>query len=209
MEIIGNNGALIWDDPQERLNRIKEVIKPKLEEIKRKIEDNDKRMYPQKLNFIGVINNYIDTEVRKGNRVRYDEAILIDYNTLGGFYDAWFDLMGFVRDYYPEYFANKQLFSGFCGFSTQVFDYLCNSPDGDIIALMNSLVDSMIDSNFVAGQSGTVSGNMTTSRLKAGGNAGYDVKIKNDSDQNQTNNFLLIDNESTLKKLKSLGFNNK
>lgn len=209
MDILNNEEVFVWVDAKQRLDEIQNALKPRLEEIKKKIEANELRQYPQKLNFIGVINNYIDTAVRKGDRVRYDDAIAIDYKTLKGFYDAWFDLMGFVREYYPEYFANKQLFSGFCGFSTQVFDELCNSPDGDIIALMNSLVDSMVDSNFVAGQSGTVSGNMTTSRLKAGGSAGYDVKIKNDSDQAQTNNFIMIDNESTLKKLRSLGFNNK
>ena len=208
-QVIDITETIDFGSPQEKLERIKKSLQPKLQQIKEKVDANEKRMYPQKLNFIGIINNYIDTEVRKGDRIKYNEAISIDYITLKGFYDCWFDLMGFVRDYYPEYFANKQLFSGFCGFSTQAFDYLCNSPDGDIIALMNSLVDSMVDGNFVAGQSGTVSGSMTTSRLKAGGNAGYDVRIKNDSEQTQTNNFLVLNNDSVLKKLKNIGFSGK
>lgn len=205
-DIIDNEGLFVWADPKSRLEIIEEQMKPKLEEIKRKVDENDKRMYPQKLNFIGVLNNYLDTCVRKGDRVRYDDAITINYNILKGFYDAWFDLMAFIREYYPEYFANKQLFSGFCGFSTQVFDYLTTSQDADIIALMTSLIDSMIDSNFAAGQSGTTSNTMTTSRLKAGGNAGYDVKIKNESENGTTNNFMLINNENIEKQLKKLGF---
>lgn len=205
-DILNDNGLYIWCNPQDKLNEIEVGIKSKLEEIKRKLDENEKRAYPQKLNFISIVNNYVDTICRKSERVRYDDAILIDYNTLKGYYDAWFDLMAFIREYYPEYFANKQLFSGFCGFSTQVFDYLCNSQDGDILALMNSLVDSMVDSNFAAGQSGTASNTMTTSRLKAGGNAGYDVKIKNDSETATTNNYMLLTNENIEKQLKKLGF---
>lgn len=209
MDILNGDGKFCWVDPNERLKEVSAELKPQLQEIKSKMEENSKKMYPEKLNFIGEINNYIDDAVRQGARVRYDDAIAIDYDTLLGFYNAWFKLMKFIRSYYPKYFANKQLFSAFCGFNSSAFDKLCASQDGDIIALMESLVDSFVDGNFAAGQSGTASNSMTTSRLKAGGTAGYDVKIKNDSEQQTTNNFLLIDNESTLKKLKNLGFNNK
>lgn len=209
MDILNGEGKFCWVDPNERLNTVVKEITPQLQDIKHKMDENSKKMYPEKLNFIGEINNYIDDAVRQGARVRYDDAIAIDYDTLLGFYNAWFKLMKFIRGYYPKYFANKQLFSAFCGFNSSAFDKLSASQNGDILALMESLIDSFVDGNFAAGQSGTAVNSMTASRLKAGGTAGYDVKIKNDSDQQTTNNFLLIDNESTLKKLKNLGFNNK
>ena len=107
--ILDENGEPIWGDPQKRLEEIQTILQPHLEDIKRRIDFNEKKMYPQKLNFIPTITNLLDGYLRKKRLIRYDYAVDIDSDTLQDFSSAFFDLLIFIRQFVPEYIANKQV----------------------------------------------------------------------------------------------------
>ena len=204
--VLNGDGSSIFYNAEERLNEIKSVIEPELIKIKRVIEVNNQKMYPQKLNFISNITNILDANLRLKPLIRYDYAILIDPYTLQDYSNAFFRLMIFIRSYYPEFIANKQTFSAFCGFSVSVYNTLQNSPDGDIVSIIESINDSCIEVNLTAAQSGSISGTTTINRMKAKG-AGHDLQIKSESEQSGNITFVL-DNDMVKKQLASV-FGNK
>jgi len=204
--VLNGDGSSIFYNAEERLNEIKSVIEPELIKIKRVIEVNNQKMYPQKLNFISHITNILDANLRLKPLIRYDYAILIDPYTLQEYSNAFFRLMIFIRSYYPEFIANKQTFSAFCGFSVSVYNALQNSPDGDIVSIIESINDSCIEVNLTAAQSGSISGTTTINRMKAKG-AGHDLQIKSESEQSGNITFVL-DNDMVKKQLASV-FGNK
>lgn len=204
--VLNGDGSSIFYNAEERLNEIKSVIEPELIKIKRVIEVNNQKMYPQKLNFISNITNILDANLRLKPLIRYDYAILIDPYTLQDYSNAFFRLMIFIRSYYPEFIANKQTFSAFCGFSVSVYNALQNSPDGDIVSIIESINDSCIEVNLTAAQSGSISGTTTINRMKAKG-AGHDLQIKSESEQSGNITFVL-DNDMVKKQLASV-FGNK
>lgn len=204
--ILNSDGTSIFYNAEERLNEIKNIIKPELIKIKNIVEENNKRMYPQKLNFISNITNILDANLRLKPLIRYDYALTIDSETLQELSNAFFRLMIFIREYYPEFIANKQTFSAFCGFSVSVYNSLQNSPNGDIVSIIESINDSCIEVNLTAAQSGSVSGNTTISRMKAKG-AGHDLQIKSDGEQTSNVTFVL-DNDMIKKQLVNV-FGNK
>lgn len=206
--IINDKDKIIWADPQERLKIIKVILKPKLIEYREKIERNSKSQFPQKINFIPAITNILDANLRKTPLVRYDYAICIDSETLQQFSLAYFDLMIFIRDYVPEFISNKQTFSAFCSFSTSVFNYLQNSQNGDIVAIMENIVDSSIDTNMSGAMGGSVSSSATFNRMKASGTAGYDVQIKSESEGTKNLTINVLDNDSITKRLQNMFGNN-
>ena len=208
MEIIlDENGNSIWGDPQDRFIEIKNILQPHLEDIKKKIEANDKRMYPQKLNFIPNITNLLDGYLRKRKLVRYNYAINIDSDTLQEFSVAFFDLLIFIRQYVPEYVANKQTFCAFVSISVSAFNDLRNSQDGDIVSIIDNLSDSFMETNMSGAMGGTVNTTATFNRMRAK-DSGYSMQLKADEQQQGSNTLVIMDNETAKKKLSNI-FGNK
>lgn len=205
--ILDENGNSIWGDPQDRFIEIKNILQPHLEDIKKKIEANDKRMYPQKLNFIPNVTNLLDGYLRKRKLVRYDYAIDIDSDTLQEFSVAFFDLLIFIRQYVPEYVANKQTFCAFVSISVSAFNELRNSQDGDIVSIIDNLSDSFMETNMSGAMGGTVNTTATFNRMRAK-DSGYSMQLKADEQQQGSNTLVIMDNETAKKKLSNI-FGNK
>ena len=205
--ILDENGNSIWGEPQERFNEIKTILQPHLEDIKKKIEANDKRMYPQKLNFIPNVTNLLDGYLRKRKLVRYDYAINIDADTLQDFSVAFFDLLIFIRQYVPEYVANKQTFCAFVSISVSAFNELRNSPDGDIVSIIDNLSDSFMETNMSGAMGGTVNTTATFNRMRAK-DSGYSMQLKADEQQQGSNTLVIMDNDTAKKRLSNI-FGNK
>ena len=201
--ILDEQGNSIWGEPQERLNDIKFILQPHLEDIKKKIEANDKRMYPQKLNFIPNITNLLDGYLRKKRLIRYDYAIDIDAETLQGFSEAFFDLLIFIRGYVPEYVANKQTFCAFVSISVSAFNDLKNSQDGDIVSIIDNLSDSFMETNMIGAMGGTVNTTATFNRMRAK-DSGYSMQLKADEQQQTANTMIIMDNDTVKKKLEGM-----
>lgn len=201
--ILDEQGNPIWGNPQDRLNEIKFILQPHLEDIKKKIEFNDKKMYPQKLNFIPTITNLLDGYLRKKRLIRYDYAIDIDSETLYEFSNAFFDLLIFIRGYVPEYIANKQTFCAFIGFATSVFNELQNSQDGDIVAIIDNLLDSFRETNMSGAMGGTVNTTATFNRMRAK-DSGYSMQLKADEQQQTANTMIVMDNDTVKKQLENV-----
>ena len=205
--ILDENGNSIWGEPQERFNEIKTILQPHLEDIKKKIEANDKRMYPQKLNFIPNVTNLLDGYLRKRKLVRYDYAIDIDADTLQDFSVAFFDLLIFIRQYVPEYVANKQTFCAFVSISVSAFNELRNSQDGDIVSIIDNLSDSFMETNMSGAMGGTVNTTATFNRMRAK-DSGYSMQLKADEQQQCGNTLVIMDNDTAKKRLSNI-FGNK
>lgn len=201
--ILDANGNSIWGESSERLKDIKSILQSHLEEIKKKIEFNDKKMYPQKLNFIPNITNLLDGYLRKKRLVRYDYAINIDADTLQEFSEAFFDLLIFIRTYVPEYVANKQTFCAFISIPVSAFNELRNSTDGDIVAIIENLSDSFMETNMSGAMGGTVNTTATFNRMRAK-DSGYSMQLKADEQQQQSNNLIIMDNDTVKKQLESV-----
>lgn len=201
--ILDADGNSIWADSGERLKDIKFILQPHLEDIKKKIDANDKRMYPQKLNFIPTITNLLDGYLRKKRLVRYDYAKDIDADTLQEFSEAFFDLLIFIRNYVPEYVANKQTFCAFVSISVSAFNELRNSNDGDIVAIIENLSDSFMETNMSGAMGGTVNTTATFNRMRAK-DSGYSMQLKADEQQQQSNNLIIMDNDTVKKQLESV-----
>lgn len=205
--ILDENGNSIWGEPQERFNEIKNILQPHLEDIKKKIEVNDKRMYPQKLNFIPNVTNLLDGYLRKKRLIRYDYAINIDADTLQDFSVAFFDLLIFIRQYVPEYVANKQTFCAFVSISVSAFNELRNSQDGDIVSIIDNLSDSFMETNMSGAMGGTVNTTATFNRMRAK-DSGYSMQLKADEQQQGGNTLVIMDNDTAKKRLSNI-FGNK
>ena len=201
--ILDEQGNPIWGEPQERLNDIKFILQPHLEDIKKKIEFNDKKMYPQKLNFIPSITNLLDGYLRKKRLIRYDYAIDIDAETLHEYSSAFFDLLIFIRGYVPEYVANKQTFCAFVSISVSAFNELRNSTDGDIVAIIENLSDSFMETNMSGAMGGTVNTTATFNRMRAK-DSGYSMQLKADEQQQTGNTMIVMDNDTVKKQLESV-----
>ena len=201
--IINENGESIWGDPQERLFSIEKTLEYRLEEFKNKIAENEKRMYPQKLNFMPSITNILDAYLRKRPLVPFGYAIDIPTEVLQSYADAFFDLLIFIRDYVPEYIANKQTFCAFASISVAAFNKLQTSPNAEIVAIIDNLNDSFVDTNIVSAQGGVTNATATFNRIRAKG-AGYGVSMTASGDEPQSNTVVLLDNDSVKRQLSSL-----
>lgn len=201
--IIDEGGNNIWLDPQGRLSDIERVLKPKLEDLAMRLARNEQKMYPAKLNFIPTITNYADPYLRKAPLVRYDYAIQVDEEMLEDYKNAWFDLMIFIREYVPDYIANKQLFCAFMCISVSAFNYLQTSSNGNIVAIIESLLDSFEDTNMTSAQGGAVNSNATFNRMRAK-DSGYNMQLKADEQNNDANKIVIIDNDKIKRQLANM-----
>ena len=201
--ILDENGNSIFGDPAERLAEIEQILQPKLADIKNKIDMNNRRDFPQKLNFLPAITNILDANLRKRPLVRYDYAVQIDRETLQAYANAFFDLLIFIREYVPEYIANKQTFCAFASMAVPAFNQLRNSNDGDIVAITDNFSDSFDDSNMTSAQGGTTNATATFNRMRARG-IGQDAVLKADEQAQTNNNVLIMDNETVRKQLNNL-----
>ena len=122
--VLDENGQSVFGNPREKLEKIENILRPKLQEIKLKIERNERSPYPQKLNFLPAITNILDANLRKNPLVKYNYAIDIGAEELQEFANAFFDLLLFIRDFVPEYIANKQTFCAFASISVNAFNIL-------------------------------------------------------------------------------------
>lgn len=202
--ICDENGNSIWADPEERLAYIEKAIKPKLENFKHRIEQNEKKMYPAKLNFIPAVINILDAHLRLTPLVSYDYAIQITKNQLQEFANAWFRLMIFIRDYVEDFIANKQTFCAFASISVGAFNQLGNSENGEICAIIDNLRDSFHETNMSGAMGGTVNTTATFNRMRAK-DAGYNMSMTATGDEAQTNTqFFIMTNDTVKKELGNL-----
>ena len=201
--ILDETGKSIWADPAKRLKEIKAILKPKLEDIAMRIANNEKKMYPAKLNFLPAITNLLDAYLRKTPLVRFDYAVDIEEETLQGFANAFFDLLIFIREYVPEYVANKQTFCAFASISVSAFNQLQQSQDGEIVAIIENLNDSFLETNISAAQGGATNATATFNRLRSR-DVGHSLSLTQTGEENQGNTVVVLDNEMVKKQLSSM-----
>lgn len=202
--IVNEDGELIWGNPTLRLIEIQERIKPRIEEFARNKRADMMKMKPMNINYIPQINNLLDAFLRKKPLLRYDYAIAIPAEVLQDYADKFFDLLIFIREEFPEYIANKQIFCAFCSMSTMAFNQLANSNNGDIVAIIENITDSCQDTSMTGAMGGAVNTAATFNRMKAKG-AGYDMQIQNDS-ESKSQTTIILDNDVVRRKLGNLGF---
>lgn len=202
--IIDNDGNLVWGNPTLRLEEIKKVIEPRLREFQENKRKDLLRMKPLNINYIPQINNVLDANLRKKPLVRFDYATQIPAMVLQDYADKFFDLLIFIREYFPEYIANKQIFCAFCSMSTMAFNQLANSNDGEIVAIVENITDSCQDTSMTGAMGGAVNSAATFNRMKAKG-AGYDMEIKSDS-ESKIQTAIILDNDTVRKQLVNMGF---
>lgn len=198
--ILDETGKSIWADPAKRLKEIKAILKPKLEDIAMRIANNEKKMYPAKLNFLPAITNLLDAYLRKTPLVRFDYAVDIEEETLQGFANAFFDLLIFIREYVPEYVANKQTFCAFASISVSAFNQLQQSQSGEIVAIIDNLNDSFLETNISAAQGGATNSAATFNRLRSR-DVGHSLSLTQTGEEVQGNTVVVLDNETVKKQL--------
>lgn len=205
--VLNEKGESIWANPEERLEEIEQILKPHLEDMKIRSERNEMKQYPAKLNFIPQITNLLDAYLRRRPLVRDDYAKMISAELLQDFASAFFELLIFIRQYVPEYIANKQAFCAFASISVNAFNFLNNAEDGEVVAITENLLDSFHDTNMSGAMGGTVNTSATFNRMKAK-DAGYNLEIKNEGDGQKALNINVFDKETVAKKLANM-FGNK
>lgn len=201
--IIDKNGESIWGSAEERLSEVQQWLLPELEKIKQKIEENEQKQYPAKLNFLPRITNFLDAHLRLKPLITFELATSITSAELQNYATAFFKLLIFIREYVPDYIANKQIFCAFISISTSAFDELQNSNNGEICAVIESLLDSFKDTNMTGAMGGAVNSTATFNRMRAKG-AGYGVTLKADEQQQANNTVFLLDNDAIQRKLKQI-----
>ena len=206
-KILNDNGESVFGSPEAKLEKIKKLLEPSLKEFAERIRRNELRPNPQKLNFIPSITNLLDANLRKTPLVRYDYAIKISADELQSFADAFFDLLIFIRQYVPEYIANKQTFSAFASISVSAFNALLTSQDGEIVSIIESLSDSFLETNMSGAMGGTVNSTATFNRMRSK-DAGYSLSLKSDEQEQLANTVVILDNDVVKRRLSNI-FGNK
>ena len=198
--IINEDGSFVWIPPKEKINYIKEDLAETLERVRLRVEKNEARDKPQKLN----LNTYISTKLFNAlsyfPNVPYNCAINIDLETLREYILAFRKLVGYIIDYYDDYVCTKEQFNAFMGISYGAYNTLLISSDADILAEMERLEGFLGEIQLVSAQTGIFKEKSTETRLRADG-IGHGMNLKNEEDKKGGITVNVFDPDAINKKL--------
>ena len=193
-----------WIDPNEKLETIKSKLSSKLDTVKRKVDANDKSMYPRKLNFNPYITSSLLNELSSYQNVQYNDAIAISIDTLKEYIGAFRKLWSWVLDYYIDYIATKQQFCAFCGISYNAYNQLLLNDNPEIAVEMERLEGDLGEVQVLSAQSGLNKEKTTETRLRADG-IGHGMNLKNEEERKQIIQIVSYTPDAINQKLANMG----
>ena len=201
---MNEDGELLWANPYEKLEVIKEAMKSCLESVKAKIRANDVSQFPRKLEFNGYINQMLVVNFRKFPKVPSKYAVDIDIETLRDYATCYFDLVAYVLDSYQEFVSTKPLFCMFCGIEPYCYNQWLLSPDPDIVTEIQFLETHFEEITVLAAQTGKLKEKSSENRLKING-IGHNINLKNNEEQGATINLISYDLDSVQQQIANMG----
>ncbi len=179
---------------------MKEKIKPHLEVVAKKMQDNDNSLKPRKLNF----NTYIATNLFNilsiYPNVPHNVATNIDKDTLREYILAFRELVSYIILYYCDYVCSKEQFNAFIGISYGAYNSLLTSSNPDVLAEMERLEGFFGELQFAAAQTGLLKEITTETRLRADG-IGHAMNLKNDDDKKMSITMNVYDPDAVNRQL--------
>lgn len=201
---MNENGELLWANPYDKLEKIKEAMKPCLESVQKKVKQNDMAQFPRKLEFNGYINQMLVVNFRKFPKVPSKYAVDVDVETLKDYATCYFDLIAYVLDYYQEFVSTKPLFCMFCGIEPYCYNQWLISPDADIVTEIQFLETHFEEITVLSAQTGKLKEKSSENRLKING-IGHNVNLKNNDDNIPTINLVSFDVDSVQRQIANMG----
>lgn len=202
--IIDKNGEPLWQNAFEKLAKIKELIVPELEIIKKRWEFNEKSDYPRKLNFNASIMQTLFIACNKFKKIPYNFAINVDSEIFSEYVGAYMELLQYIKQFYPDFVGSKASFTSFVGISASAYStLLTTSNDPNMLAEIEILNDNLCELEIVSAQSGISKEKSTETKLRAD-NIGYGLNLKPDISSITINNSVRLDKESIGRKLESM-----
>lgn len=202
--IIDENGDVIWENAFEKLEKVKAEIQKELSVIKRRYDINERAQMPRKLNFNATLTQTLFIAFNRFKKIPYKYAIQIEYEVLSEYVSAYMELLGYIKDYYPDFVGSKALFTAFIGISASAYSYLLTAcPDPDVLGELEMLNDKLCEMEFLSAQSGLAKEKSTESKLRAD-TVGYGVNLTPDFKNVTVNNYAQIGSDEVNKRLASI-----
>lgn len=202
--ILNPDGSSIWTDPKEKLELIKKALTPNLQILKTKWDYNESAQYPRKLEYNPFISQSLTLQFRKFPKVPNNYAVDIDVETLREYIDCYFDLVGFILDFYPEFVSTKPLFIMFCGVDPYTYSQWLISPKSEIQSEIQFVETHLEEITVLSAQTGRLKEKSSETRLKSNG-IGHNLNLKTEEENTPTINLVSFDAESVARKLENLG----
>lgn len=194
--LIDENGNEVWQSADERLEEIKKIITPELENIKKRYWANEKAFVPRKLNFNASLTQTLFIACNRLKKVRYIYAVAVTVEVLSEYINAYMELLMYVKGYYPDFIGSKILFTSFMGISASAYSaILTSAKDEDVANEISMLNDRLCELEIASAQSGISREKMTETKLRAD-TVGYNVDLRPDVRQVVVNNNLHLDADS-------------
>lgn len=169
--IIDENGT-----PRNYLENKNEDIKAELLEVLNKfVEEKELMMGMKKATKLGYrFAKQLWKELIRYPRMTAEQFSTLDYDTLNEWWIWYCEIIAHYNEYF-EIVDNKQLFCAYMGINTRQYSRLEHHEDEDVRNLMGVINDTFVGQAWTAIESGNADAKATTSRLRAGGEAGHSV----------------------------------
>lgn len=156
------------NDVKIKIELLKTVLIDTLEPVKKLIDENNLRNKPLKLNFTTRVSTKLSECLRKYRPMTYNEALVLDYETIEQHFIAFMELISYINEYcvLPP---NKQHFCALLQITNNQYLALQKGENPEIVSLMESIEDYFVGETFTSSQSGEVKEKSTLTRLKAKG----------------------------------------
>lgn len=202
--IVDENGESIWIDPRIKLKAVKDELAERLEDIKMRIDKNEKSLYPRKLEFNSQISQRLTLVFSKFPVIQTKYANNIDVNTLRDYILVYFELVEFIMNYYEEFISTKPLFCMFVGIEPFAYNNWLVCENSEIVAQVKFIETHFEEINFISAQTGKLKEKSTETRLRAD-ELGHSMNLKNEEDKRQTINVISFDSKTISKQIADLG----
>lgn len=203
--VLNGDGTSIWTDPKEKVEAVKIALIPHLQRIEAKVKANDSSMYPRKLeNFSNMIYKRILLCLNQFPIVPTKYAVEIDIDTLKDNINQFYNLVGFIMDYYDDFIITKVLFCNFLRVESYVYNNLLISPNSEILTEMRILDENFVNETLLSAEVGKTKEKSSSIRMSVDG-VGHSISLKPAFDEKPTINVISYDAETVAKSIANMG----
>jgi len=150
---------------QERIDELREKLKPLYDKLLVEKAENEERKKPLNLRWGYRLASKMSCILRQNGIRKTYEIPDITYETIFEHFTAYMELVAEYNEHF-DFPANKQDFCALLQITERTYNNLCKHEDDEIKLLMESINDYLNGLGFHAGEGGNLNDRATMSRLK-------------------------------------------
>jgi hypothetical protein len=131
-------------------------------------------------------------------------AVEIDIDTLKDNINQFYNLVGFIMDYYDDFIITKVLFCNFLRVESYVYNNLLISPNSEILTEMRILDENFVNETLLSAEVGKTKEKSSSIRMSVDG-VGHSISLKPAFDEKPTINVISYDAETVAKSIANMG----